>query len=283
MLYAERGITKRRLALYYEEAAPRMLPHVAGRPLMLVRCPEGAARACFYQKHAGQSLPEGVHRVPIRESGSKTTCHMMVDSAQGLSGLVQMGVLEIHMWGTRADRLERADLLVLDLDPDPGLPWKEVVRAAFDVRRRLSGLGLRSFVKTTGGKGLHVVTPLVPGPSWDQLKSFAHDVARGMADEEPQRFISVMTKARRKGKIYLDYLRNGRGATFVAPYSTRRSEGAPVSAPLTWSELTPEVRPDAFTVEQMSRRLRSLRRDPWSGFEAARRPLTAAMMGKVKE
>ncbi|MGH9869699.1 MAG: DNA ligase D [Candidatus Polarisedimenticolia bacterium] len=283
VLYAGQGITKRALALYYEEAAPRMLPYVAGRPLMLVRCPQGSAKECFYQKHAGQSLPDGVHRVPIRERGSKASHSMMVDSVQGLVGLAQMGVLEIHLWGARAENVERPDILVLDLDPDPDLPWDEVARAAFEARRRLTGLGMRSFVKTTGGKGLHLVTPLVPGATWEQLKSFAHDVARGMVNDAPQQFTSVMTKARRKGKIYVDYLRNGRGATFIAPYSTRRSEGAPVSAPLTWSELTPEVRSDAFTIETMSRRLRTLRRDPWSGFEAARRPLTAAMRRQAGE
>ncbi|HKY31049.1 MAG TPA: DNA ligase D [Candidatus Polarisedimenticolia bacterium] len=271
VLYPEQGITKHRLALYYQEVARRMLPQVAGRPLTLVRCPEGRGGECFYQKHAREHLPGAVRRIPIREKAS-TGLYLTVDSAAGIVSLVQMGVLEIHLWGARSDDVERPDLMVLDLDPDPAVEWPRVVEAAFRVRRRLASLGLRSFVKTTGGKGLHVVAPIVPGPSWDELKSFSRAIALSFASEAPDRFTAVMSKAKRKGKIYVDYLRNGRGASFIAPYSTRARPGAPVSAPLTWKELTPAVRNDSFTLREMADRVR---RDPWKGFEAARAPVTA--------
>jgi bifunctional non-homologous end joining protein LigD len=280
VLYPEQGITKGQIAEHYALAGERMLPYVGHRPLMLVRCPEGHHKECFFQKHAGQSLPEGVRRVPIQEN-EKIGQHMMVDSVEGIIGLLQMGALEIHMWGTKAEAVEKPDLMVLDLDPDTELPWEEVVRTAFEVRERLAGLGLRSFVKTTGGKGLHVVSPLVPGVTWDELKEFSHGIARAMVADAPDRFTSVMSKSRRKGKIYVDYLRNGRGATFIAPYSTRSRSGAPVSAPLSWKELTTDVRSDGFTLELMAGRLRAMRRDPWSGFEAARRPITAKMRRAV--
>ncbi len=280
VLFPADGITKRDLAAWYAQVADRMLPLAARRPLMLVRCPEGIRGECFFQKHAGASIPEGIERVPIQES-AKVGHHMMVTSAQGLVGLVQMGAMEIHLWGTRGEDVEHPDTMVLDLDPDEALPWDEVARAALELRGRLSALGLKSFVKTTGGKGLHVVSPIEPGISWDDLKAFSQGLARQMVADAHDRFTSVMTKSRRKGKIYIDYQRNGRGATFIAPYSTRRREGAPVSAPITWKELQEGIHPAEFTLRTMPERLKRLKRDPWSGYEEARRAITAAMRRRV--
>jgi bifunctional non-homologous end joining protein LigD len=236
LLYPEQGITKRELALFYEEIADRILPHLAGRPLTLVRCPQGHQKECFYQKHVGENLPDWVRRVPIKEGGSVGK-YVVIDSLPGLIALVQMGVLEIHTWGSRVDRIEQPDRLTFDLDPDAGLPWARVIEAARALRRKLAGLGLNAFVKTTGGKGLHVVVPIVRKYRWDEIKPFCKTLAESMTREEPERYLATMSKAKRKGKIFIDYLRNGRGATAVAAYSTRSISGAAVSTPVTWKEV----------------------------------------------
>jgi bifunctional non-homologous end joining protein LigD len=280
VLYPEQGITKRELALFYEDIAEWILPHLAGRPLTLVRCPEGYQKECFYQKHVGENLPDWVRRVAIKEKGSVGK-YVVVDSLPGLISLVQMGVLEIHTWGSRSDRIEQPDRLTFDLDPDPELPWKRMIEAARSLRRMLGGLGLNGFVKTTGGKGLHVVVPIVRKYEWDEIKEFSKRVAGQMTREAPDRYLATMSKARRNGKIFIDYLRNGRGATAVAAYSTRARAGAAVSTPLTWEEVAAGVGPDRFNVRNLRRRLARLKKDPWENYESARRPITAATMKEV--
>jgi bifunctional non-homologous end joining protein LigD len=276
VIYPGRGLTKRDLAQYYERIAGWILPHIANRPLVLVRCPEGQAGECFYQKHLTGQFPDAVLRVAIEEGG-KTVQYGAVDSLPGLVSLVQMGALELHVWGAHRDQIERPDYAVFDLDPDVGLAWERVVEAAVSLRDLLAETGLRSFLKTTGGKGLHVVLPLARRHGWDELKAFTRAVVEGMVASHPDRFTSNPLKARRRGRIFVDYLRNGRGATSIAAYSTRSRPGAPVSAPLAWEELEGDVRGDTYTIENLPERLASLAADPWREMSAVKQSITAAM------
>ncbi len=275
VLSPEQGLTKLDLARYYEAMAERILPHVAGRPLMVVRCPRGRDKQCFYQKHAQPGLPEAIRSLDIREEGGKREPYVYIQDLEGLISLVQMGVLELHTWGARVDDVERPDRLTLDLDPDPELPWGRVVEAALLVRRRLAELGLEAWVKSTGGKGLHVAVPLRRRQSWNEVKEFARALAEGLARDQPERYLSKASKAARRGKVFIDWLRNARGATAVAAYSTRARPGAPVSAPLRWEELA-TAKPGEWTVETLPRRLGRQRRDPWQGFLSARQSLSRA-------
>jgi len=276
VLFPGRELTKRDLALYYERIADWILPHLADRPLTLVRCPDGQEGDCFYQKHVTDQFSAAVRRVPIEEGG-KTVTYGAVDSAAGLVSLVQMGVLEVHIWGSHRDQVERPDYAVFDLDPDVGLPWERVVEAALALRDLLAETGLRSFLKTTGGKGLHVVLPLARRHTWDEVKAFTRTVSEGLAASQPDRFTSNPLKARRKGRIYVDYLRNGRGATSIAAYSCRSRPGAPVSTPLAWDELAGGVRADTFTVETLPERLEGLGADPWREMTSVKQSITAEM------
>jgi bifunctional non-homologous end joining protein LigD len=282
VLYPDQGITKLELARYYEQVADWMLPHVEGRPLTLVRCPSGHKKQCFYQRHVTESLGDPIRSISVKE-GRSTVSYVAVDSTPGLIALVQMGVLEIHTWGSRQDHLEQPDRLTFDLDPDPALSWQRVREAAQALRKRLSGLGFGVFVKTTGGKGLHVVVPITPNQDWDSAKAFARKVAEDLTAEAPELYIATMSKAKRKGKIFIDYLRNARSATAISAYSTRAHAGAPVSVPLHWDELTVDVREEHFNIRNVPQRLARLRRDPWDGYEAARRPLTDKLIKTVRD
>jgi bifunctional non-homologous end joining protein LigD len=276
VMYPDIGLTKLEVARYYEDVADWLLPYVARRPLTLVRCPDGYTGQCFFQKHAMDHFPETVLRVPIPE-GDEVETYVAVDSAAGLLSLVQMGVLEFHVWGSHMETLEKPDQLVFDLDPDAGLPFNRVIEAARLMRTALDGLGLESFVKTTGGKGLHVVVPIAPTRPWDEAKAFSKALAEAIVAADPDRYIATMSLKKRKGKVYIDYLRNGRGATYVTPFSTRRRPGAPVSTPLRWDELTGRLKPDRYTVRNLQRRLARLESDPWEGYHEVRQKLTAAM------
>jgi bifunctional non-homologous end joining protein LigD len=276
MLYPEQDITKLELASYYRLVAPWMLPHVADRPLVLVRCPEGRAKDCFYQKHPGVGTPKNLRQIRIREQ-QKTEPYLVVDDAGGLISLAQIGALEIHAWGARADKLERPDRLIFDLDPDENVPWARVVQSARQVRQFLSELGLESFVKTTGGKGLHLVVPIDRRHAWPAVTTFCKQVAELIVTADPSHYTSNMAKAARKGKIFVDYLRNARGATAILAYSTRTRPGAPVSTPLTWDELSPRVASDKYTVRNMAKRLSALKRDPWEGLLAVHQSLQRPM------
>jgi bifunctional non-homologous end joining protein LigD len=275
VLFRDQAITKLGLARYYEAVADWMVPHVADRPLSLVRCPEGERGACFYQKHAAPGVPKQVKRVRIRESGGGPASYLYVDDLPGIIALAQIGVLEIHPWGTRVERIERPDRLVLDLDPAPGLPWPRVVEAAEEARALLQDQGLVSFVKTTGGKGLHVVVPLRPEAGWDVLRAVGEGIGAAMTRRAPDRYTINPLKAARRGRIFIDYLRNVRGATAVAAYSPRAKPGAPVSTPLAWSELSAKTNPAAFTVATVPRRLTALRKDPWADFFSVDQAITA--------
>ncbi len=279
LLYPDTGLTKGGLADYYREVAWLMLPHVADRPLSLVRCPDGLEKGCFFQRHPAGALPAGTRgvRVPQGKDGKGERTWLSVADLDGLVGLVQAGVLEIHAWGARNEDLERPDILVLDLDPGEGVEPARTVAAALDLRDTLAGLGLASFVKATGGKGFHVVAPLSRRPGWDELREFARAVSEDLAARRPGEYVTMATKSRRPGRIFIDWLRNARGASSVAPYSTRARPGAPVAAPLEWPELTPDLTPDAFDVQSMLRRVAGLRADPWQGFFDLRQGLMPTM------
>ncbi len=279
VLYPDIGLTKRDLVRYYESVADRILPHLRGRPLTLVRCPRGYQN-CFYQKHVNERMPPGIGRVSIEEDGGRAT-YMTADSLEALRGLVQMDVLELHTWGATRDRPDRPDRLTFDLDPDPSLPWPRVVEAAQLMRELLTELGLVCFLKTTGGHGLHVVTPIQRNLDWGGAKSFAKSVADHMAVTIPQRFTSVMAKRARKGKLFVDYLRNARGATAIAAYSPRARPGAPVSTPIAWDELHPKLTSDQFTVLNMMERLKDQAHDPWKDYERSARAVTNDMKTRL--
>jgi len=282
ILFPEQGVTKGELALYYERVADWILPRIADRPLTLVRCPEGRARQCFYQKHVNEHFPKAVKRIEVEEEkGSEP--YGYIDSSEGLLSLVQVGVLELHIWGASRKDIEKPDYVVFDLDPDEGLAWERVVEGAFLLRDRLADLGLRSFLKTTGGKGLHVCLPLTRRAGWDEVKAFTKAVSESVVAEDPERYTSKLPKASRKGKIFIDYLRNGRGATSICAYSTRARAGAPVSTPLSWDELESgqEVRGSYFNVRNVPERLESLDADPWAEFSTIRQSITAPMKKAV--
>ncbi len=263
VLYPEQGITKRELLEYYGLVAERMLPHVRNRPLTLVRCPDGHHKSCFFQKHPGAGAPPGLRSIDIREKDGKAP-YSVIDDAEGLFGLVQLGALEIHTWGSRADDFEHPDILVFDLDPDPAVDYQQVIAAALSLRKIFEQAKLETFVKTTGGKGLHVCVPIAPELDWEQAKDFTGRLASAMAQSAPQLYVATASKAKRKGKIFVDYLRNGRGATFIAPYSTRARENAPLAIPLEWDELSPRLPPNHFTLRNVAKRLTRLRADPFA-------------------
>jgi bifunctional non-homologous end joining protein LigD len=265
VLYPGQGITKRELADFYQQIAGWILPHVVERPVTLVRCPKGHGGNCFYQKHLTESMPDQLRGVEIEES-SERHIYVVINDLPGLISLVQMSVLELHPWPARVDRLDRPDRLVFDLDPDESVAWKDVIRAAHDVRQRLEESGLRSFIRTSGGKGLHAVVPLSRRTTWEDLKKFAKSIADNLTAEFPDRYIATTSKARRKGKIFIDYLRNQRSATAVASYSTRARPGAPVATPIGWEELDARLTPDRFNVRNLGNRLAKLVADPWDGF-----------------
>ncbi len=276
VLYPECGVTKLDLVTYYATIAPWILPHITRRPLSLLRCPDGHTRECFFQKHASAGMPKGIEVIPDRREG-KTAETLFIRDLRGLLGLVQMGVLEIHVWGSSLDRIDRPDRLVLDLDPGPGVSWQSLVAGTLIVHELLAELGLECFVKTTGGKGYHVVVPVERRQPWDRAKRFCQAIAETLAGRHPQLFVATSSLQARTGRIYLDYLRNTQGATAIAPFSTRARPGAPVAAPIHWTELEGGVRPDQFDVKNMPRRLAALKSDPWEKLESVRQRITKAM------
>ncbi|HMH13611.1 MAG TPA: DNA ligase D [Edaphobacter sp.] len=274
VLDAESGMTKQMLADYYWTVAEWMLPHVADRPVSLVRCPEGSGGPCFFQKHVNHMLPKGIGSVDIADKKGKVEPYITLNTAEALAGLAQMGVLEVHPWGSRNEDLERPDRLIFDLDPDESLAWKVLGEAASEVRSRLKKIGLESFLKTTGGKGLHIIAPIQPEMEWPAIKEFARSFVVAMEKANPTLYLTKMTKSERKGKIYLDYLRNERGATSVAAYSPRARIGGPVSVPLSWSELKVAERP-VFRVAEFAKWRDRLKKDPWKKMTAVKQRVAA--------
>jgi bifunctional non-homologous end joining protein LigD len=275
ILDTETQLTKQQLADYYWAVAPHMLPHIEGRPLSLVRCPEGSEKQCFYQKHVNHMLPPGIGAVdvPDKKTG-KIEPYITLSTAEALAGLAQIGVLEVHPWGSRNDDLEHPDRIIIDLDPDTSISWTQLGESAAEVRKQLQMIGLESFVKSTGGKGLHIVVPLVAGYDWAVIKQLAHNFVLKMEKEQPDLYLTKMSKAARKGRIFLDYLRNERGATAVAPLSPRARPGATVSLPLNWSDLKSPERP-VVHVAEFENWKGHLSRDPWKQFLKSKQRITS--------
>ncbi|MCG8273878.1 DNA ligase D [Aquamicrobium sp. NLF2-7] len=270
--WPDEGVTKEGLADYYTEVWRYIAPYVVGRPLALLRCPSGITGQMFFQKHAWKGLNRNIALVndPRDKDGEPL---ISINDLDSLMGLVQSAVLEIHPWGSTVADWERPDTITMDLDPGEGVAWETIIAAAVEVRQRLKNAGLNTFVKTSGGKGLHVVAPLKPRADWPAVKAFTKALADSMAVDSPDQYVSTITKSKRRGKILIDYLRNQRGMTAVAPYSTRARPGAAVSMPLAWGELNPGIGPAYFTVDNTPTRLAALTSDPWEGFRAAAEPL----------
>jgi bifunctional non-homologous end joining protein LigD len=275
------GMTKQMLAEYFVAVAERMLPHVADRPLSVVRCPEGSGKPCFFQKHIGRGLPPGVNSIAVpNRKTNEVEQYLTLNSAEGLVGMAQMGVLEIHPWGSCNERLDQPDRIVFDLDPDAAISWETLADSAEKLRARLKKLHLESFLKSTGGKGLHLVVPIEPELDWGPVKQFAHALVLEMEAEDGARYITKMTKAARTNKIYLDYLRNDRGSTSIAAFSPRARAGAPVAMPLDWKELRAPKRPQ-FHVTDFAEWKSRLKRDPWKAMTGLRQRLTAEILQAV--
>lgn len=264
----KRGVTKQALAEYWTKVAARALPGIAGRPLALLRCPDGIEGQGFFQKHGNRGMPPA-----LQEGSAEDQPYLAIRDEAGLLACAQMAAIELHGWGATLADPGHPDRIVLDLDPGEGVAFPEVVQAANDLRARLTGLGLESFCRTTGGKGLHVVVPLRPEAGWDRVREFAHAIARAMEAEAPERFVSSVPKAKRRGRILVDWLRNGAGATAICSYSPRARPGATVATPLAWHEVTAKLDPAGFTIATVPARLAKQKRDPWAGFAAAARPL----------
>jgi bifunctional non-homologous end joining protein LigD len=272
-IFPESGETKGELADYYAAIAKLLLAYAAERPISLVRCPQGAGGKCFFQKHDSGALGDHLGHVPIAESDGKTEDYLYLRDAQGILECVQMGTIEFHGWGSRVAAIERPDRMIFDLDPDAGLGFAEVRKAALHLRDRLSELGLVSFAMLSGGKGVHVVVPLSPGHSWDAHKDFAHRFAEALSLEAPERFLATMSKAKRKGKIFIDWLRNQRGATAVVPYSARARAGAGVAAPVGWDELNEIESPARWTIRDSDELLDRARASTLIGWGLAEQSL----------
>jgi len=273
MLYPEAGVTKLDLARYYQDVAAFMVPHTEDRPLTLLRSPEGVTGKPFYVRHPGPWAPPELRQFDI-VSGTESGLTMLADNEAALVALAQMNVLEIHTWNARVSDIDRPDRMVFDLDPGPHVGWGEIVEGARKIREILEHFQLESFVKTTGSKGLHVVVPLTPHASWKDTLGFTHAIAQAVARAEPARYSADLAKAGREAKIFVDYLRNRRGATSASIYSVRARPAAPVSVPLAWEDLGPDIRSDAYHVTDRARWLAKRRRDPWAGYFKTRQKLT---------
>jgi bifunctional non-homologous end joining protein LigD len=279
VLYPKQKLTKRDLALYLDAAAERMLVHLANRPLSLLRCPDGQAGQCFFQRHAGAGLSDAIRRIDIVDKDGKSEEYLYVGDAPGLVTSAQMGALEFHIWGVHVDDVDRPDRIVFDLDPDPSVAFPVVRQAAADLRSALDALGLASFALLTGGKGVHVVAPIARRHPWPTVKRFAKELAEQFAAQMPDQYVATMSKAKRKGRIFIDHFRNERTASAIAPYSPRAREGAPIAWPVTWEELAKAPSAALVSLETATRRLAEP--DPWADYAKTKQSLTAAALKAV--
>nr|WP_165482300.1 DNA ligase D [Fluoribacter gormanii] len=271
VVYPEDGITKKDLLNYYESVCEYIMPFIKDRPLSLLRCPENW-HDCFFQRHYIDSTPKVLKSVPI-ETKNKKEPYVYLNTIEGLLSLVQMNVLEIHPWGSLISHIEKPDFIVFDLDPGPSINWETIVKAAFEIKTHLNEFKLTAFVKTTGGKGLHVVVPIEPEYDWDEVKNFTHVFAEFMERINPNQYTSTMSKAKRGGRIFVDFLRNQRGATAISPYSTRARPHAPVAVPIHWDELGKDKRDSEFTIKTLPQRLEKLKGDPWEDYWSIKQSL----------
>jgi bifunctional non-homologous end joining protein LigD len=280
LIFPELGISKMDLARYYEAIADWVMPHLVGRPLTLLHCPEGAAGRCQYMKHAKQWGPTALRRVRIQEK-TKVGEYLVADSISAVVALVQMGIVEVHTWNSTTDDLERPNRIIWDLDPGSDVTWTQVVTGARLVRGVLKALGLASWVKTTGGRGLHVVVPITPSRDWTACLAFARDVGAAIVRTDPSRYTTTFAKRGRERKILIDYLRNNRTNTSICAFSPRARQQAPVSLPIDWRELS--AGPERWTVLTVPPRLRRLRTDPWAGYWIAKQRLSTDAIKAVHQ
>ncbi|EKF20937.1 non-homologous end-joining DNA ligase [Nitratireductor pacificus] len=278
-LFARPAVTKVDLARHYERVAVRMLPQVKNRLVSLVRCPDGQENPCFFQRHGGKGFPDAIGRMDITEKDGGKDEYLYVSDLSAVVAAVQMSALELHIWGSRTDRLENPDRLVFDLDPDEELGFASVRDAAFEVRDRLRALELDTVPLVTGGKGIHVVAPLERRADWAVVKDFARAFAERLAEDAPERFVAQASKAKREGRVFIDWLRNERSATAIAPYSTRARDGAPVATPVSWEELSGLTAANGFHLGDMAERLAAP--DPWADSGGWRQSITRAMLTAV--
>lgn len=281
LLFSDPDITKIDLARYYGVIADRMLPFATNHPASILRCPQGPDHQCFYQKHAGDGFPDEIHQVPIEESDGDTANYLYIDDAKGLVAAVQMGTIELHIWGSTIDRLDAADRLVFDLDPDPSVTFETVKQAAISLRDGLEEIGLRSVAMVSGGKGIHVIVPLSRRAPWEEAKAFATGLSAKIAADDPDHYVATMSKAKRKGRIFIDWLRNERGSTAVAPYSVRARAGGPVATPVSWDELAELDAANTFHIPDILERLEN-GTDPWADTKDWKQGLTKAMLEAVE-
>lgn len=274
-VFGDGGPTKGEVAAYYDAVATLMLPELRGRPLSVVRCPRGTTGACFFQKHHADALGKHVKAVSLKEKDGDGAEYLYVDDVEGVLELVQMNTLEFHPWGSRVDDPDKPDRLIFDIDPAAGVEWKAVVACARGIRERLGDVGLASFARTSGGKGLHVVAPFRRGPSWDEVKAFCEGIADAMVDAAPKQYIAQASKAKREGLIFIDWLRNTRGATSVTGWSLRARSGAPVAMPVGWDEIARLKTGGAFDLKKALKRAWSSKADPWDGIETLKQALPA--------
>ena len=272
IVYPKDRISKGEVADYYRRVARWMLPELERRPLSLLRCPDGAQGECFFQKHHKDALGKSVHAISLQQKSGKED-YLYIEDEAGLLELVQMNALEFHPWGARVEAPESPDRLVFDLDPGPGVSWNKVKAAARDIRQRLLEAKLESWLRLSGGKGLHLVVPIAPGPSWDEVKDFCGAFAEALAAHAPDKYVATMSKAKRDGKIFVDWLRNGRGSTSVCSWSLRAREHATVAMPLRWEELAKITSPGMYTMTRALQRAGRLRKDPWEGIGETRQAL----------
>jgi bifunctional non-homologous end joining protein LigD len=264
--------TKAEVADYYRAVSRWMLPELRNRPLSLVRCPDGAGKTCFFNKHHSPSLGKHVLAIALSQKTGRGK-YLYVDSLDAVLELVQMSTLEFHPWGAKTDAPEKPDRITFDLDPGDDIPWTQVVSAAKETRDNLAAAGLESFVRLSGGKGLHVVAPIRPGPSWDEVRTFCQSFAEAMVTQSPERYVATMTKSKRRGRIFIDWFRNARGSTSVASWSLRARKGAPVAVPLRWEDLAKVRSAAEFDLASAKQRAQRLRSDPWSRMATLRQKL----------
>lgn len=255
-----------------------MLPFLKNHPVSLVRCPDGADGECFFQKHVNASSPKALGTVPVTQSDGRLADYILLNAPKAVVAAAQAGVLELHLWGSRASKLEHPDRLVIDLDPDESLGFDEVRAAAFEVRAILQSAGLAAFALLTGGKGIHVIVPLNRRRTWADIKSAARGLARQMAEAKPDIYVSEMSKKKRTGKIFIDWLRNERGATAIYPYSLRARPGAPIATPVSWRELPGIKSANAYTLNNIRQRMAHLKVDPWEGYAETRQAISSSVL-----
>nr|MBA3695778.1 DNA ligase D [Methylotenera sp.] len=276
IIYTPENITKIHVAEYYEAAEKWLMPHLKGRPLSLLRCPDGTEKECFFQKHLDDFKLKNVQKIDV-DANDKGK-YLIANNIAGVIELVQMGVIELHTWGSTTKVIHNPDRFIFDLDPDPSVPWEKVIEGANLVRYLLENMRLESFLKTTGGKGLHIVVPIKPDHEFPVIKAFTKSIAMHLTETIPTHFVAVMSKEKRKNKIFIDYLRNGEEATAIAAYSLRARPGAPISVPLRWDELNVDLKSDTFNMLNIYERLLNLSKDPWENYFTTQQVITKEML-----